>query len=82
MFDSTKRPLRELLQELKKGTIQLPEFQRGWVWKNEQITCAEHIRQSLHKLMGAAAIRPKQSRKTARRLARKPLAQKPKRSAD
>jgi hypothetical protein len=37
MFDSTKRSLRELLQELKKGTIQLPEFQRGWVWKNEQI---------------------------------------------
>lgn len=37
MFDSTKRSLRELLQELKNGTIQLPEFQRGWVWKNEQI---------------------------------------------
>ncbi len=37
MFDSTKCSLRELLQELKKGTIQLPEFQRGWVWKNEQI---------------------------------------------
>jgi hypothetical protein len=37
MFDSTKRSLRELLQELKKGAIQLPEFQRGWVWKNEQI---------------------------------------------
>ena len=37
MFDSTKRSLRELLQELRKGTIQLPEFQRGWVWKNEQI---------------------------------------------
>lgn len=37
MFDSTKRSLRELLQELRKGSIQLPEFQRGWVWKNEQI---------------------------------------------
>lgn len=37
MFDSTKKSLRELLLELKKGSIQLPEFQRGWVWKNEQI---------------------------------------------
>jgi hypothetical protein len=30
-------------------------------WKNEQISRAEQIRQSLHKMMGAAAIRPKQS---------------------
>ncbi|WP_213685199.1 hypothetical protein [Roseicyclus sp.] len=30
-------------------------------WKNEQITRAEHIRQSLHKMMRAAAIRPKRS---------------------
>ena len=37
MFDSTKQPLEQLLQGLKQGTIQLPEFQRGWVWKNEQI---------------------------------------------
>ncbi len=37
MFDSTKKSLRELLLELKKGSIQLPEFQRGWVWKNDQI---------------------------------------------
>jgi len=37
MFDSTKRSLESVLQELKKGTTQLPEFQRGWVWKNEQI---------------------------------------------
>ena len=37
MFDSTKQSLRDLLQALKKGQIQLPEFQRGWVWKNDQI---------------------------------------------
>lgn len=37
MFDSTKKSLRELLLGLKKGSIQLPEFQRGWVWKNERI---------------------------------------------
>ncbi len=37
MFESTKKSLRELLLELKKGSVQLPEFQRGWVWKNEQI---------------------------------------------
>ena len=51
MFDSTKRSLRELLQELKKGTIQLPEFQRGWVWKNEQIK--ELIASVTGKPMGA-----------------------------
>lgn len=31
-FDSTKRLLPELLSEIVKGKIQLPDFQRGWVW--------------------------------------------------
>ena len=37
MFDSTKRPLRELLDNAKSGALQLPDFQRGWVWGDEDI---------------------------------------------
>ena len=37
MFDSTKTLLRDLLKESKEGKIQLPDFQRGWVWGDEDI---------------------------------------------
>ena len=37
-FDSTKRPLSDILKEISEGKTQLPDFQRGWVWD------AEHIR--------------------------------------
>lgn len=30
-FDSTKRLLPEILADIVKGKIQLPDFQRGWV---------------------------------------------------
>ncbi len=36
-FDSTKTPLRDLLREIKEGKIQLPDFQRGWVWDDDHI---------------------------------------------
>lgn len=36
-FDSTKASLSELLSEIKKGKIQLPDFQRGWVWDDDHI---------------------------------------------
>lgn len=36
-FDSTKRNLGELLKEIAQGKIQLPDFQRGWVWDDEHI---------------------------------------------
>lgn len=36
-FDSTKQSLRELLSEAKNGVIQLPDFQRGWVWGDDDI---------------------------------------------
>ncbi len=36
-FDSTKRPLYELLREIDQGAMQLPDFQRGWVWDDERI---------------------------------------------
>lgn len=31
-FDSTKRLVPDILGEIVKGKIQLPDFQRGWVW--------------------------------------------------
>ena len=36
-FDSTKTELHKLLEEVVHGQIQLPDFQRGWVWDDEHI---------------------------------------------
>lgn len=36
-FDSTKALLKDLLREIREGTIQLPDFQRGWVWDDDHI---------------------------------------------
>ncbi len=36
-FDSTKLPLREVIDGIKKGEYQLPDFQRGWVWDDEHV---------------------------------------------
>src|SRR4249919_1408969 len=36
-FDSTKESLLDLLQSIKQGKTQLPDFQRGWVWDDEHI---------------------------------------------
>ena len=36
-FDSTKRSLGDLLRDIKEGKIQLPDFQRGWVWDDDHI---------------------------------------------
>ena len=36
-FDSTKTPLQELLVRARTGQLQLPDFQRGWVWDDEHI---------------------------------------------
>ncbi len=36
-FDSTKTRLEELLRDIVAGEIQLPDFQRGWVWDDEHI---------------------------------------------
>ena len=37
MFDSTKILLSDLLKDIKSGKIQLPDFQRGWVWDDDHI---------------------------------------------
>lgn len=36
-FDSTKLTLSELLNDAGSGKLQLPEFQRGWVWDDAHI---------------------------------------------
>lgn len=36
-FDSTKLSLGKILDQIVAGKIQLPDFQRGWVWDDEHI---------------------------------------------
>ncbi len=36
-FDSTKTPLQELLDRADNGKLQLPDFQRGWIWDDDRI---------------------------------------------
>lgn len=36
-FTSDEVPLGQLLRQAKSGELQLPDFQRGWVWNNVQI---------------------------------------------
>ncbi|MBI3733211.1 MAG: DUF262 domain-containing protein [Chloroflexi bacterium] len=36
-FDSTKLSLKSVLDQIVEGKIQLPDFQRGWVWDDEHI---------------------------------------------
>jgi len=36
-FDSTKRPIQTILEEIRVGKTQLPDFQRGWVWDDDRI---------------------------------------------
>src|SRR5689334_11261907 len=36
-FDSTKRILRDVLEDIIDGKVQLPDFQRGWIWDDEHV---------------------------------------------
>ena len=36
-FDSTKTPLHDLLRRANSGKLQLPDFQRSWVWDDDRI---------------------------------------------
>jgi hypothetical protein len=36
-FDSTKKSLYEILKDVHSGKIQLPDFQRNWVWDDNRI---------------------------------------------
>lgn len=44
-FDSTKQDLDKILNQIAEGEIQLPDFQRGWVWDDY------HIRSLLIRIM-------------------------------
>src|SRR5688572_13763160 len=36
-FTSPDLPLSDLLNDVKDGKIQVPEFQRGWIWDDDHI---------------------------------------------
>ncbi|MDE0152950.1 MAG: DUF262 domain-containing protein [Gammaproteobacteria bacterium] len=36
-FDSTKTPLPDIIKEITDGKLQLPDFQRGWIWDDDHI---------------------------------------------
>jgi hypothetical protein len=36
-FSSDKEPLNKLLDKVQDGSIQLPEFQREWIWEDDRI---------------------------------------------
>ncbi len=36
-FDSKKASLRDVLRDIADGKIQLPDFQRGWIWDDDHI---------------------------------------------
>ena len=37
MFKTNPVSLKELLDDTESGKIQLPDFQRGWVWDDDRI---------------------------------------------
>ncbi len=37
MFDTTKEDLKDLLEKVDEGTLQLPDFQRDYVWNDEDV---------------------------------------------
>src|SRR5687767_10547029 len=36
-FRPSETPLRDLLEEIHRGDLQLPDFQRDWVWDDDRI---------------------------------------------
>jgi len=37
IFDTTKNPLQTMIKQISEGKIQLPDFQRGWVWDDQHV---------------------------------------------
>ena len=37
MFDSTKEDLKDILRDADDGKLQLPDFQRDYVWADEDV---------------------------------------------
>lgn len=38
MFNAQPESLKKILNDVSTGNIQLPDFQRGWVWDDDRIT--------------------------------------------
>ena len=36
-FESNDEPLPDLLRNIREKKLQLPDFQRGWVWDDDRI---------------------------------------------
>lgn len=36
-FDSTKVALPDMIRDITAGKVQLPDFQRGWVWDDSHV---------------------------------------------
>src|ERR1700758_3208405 len=36
-FDSTKAALPDIIKDIMLGKVQLPDFQRGWVWDDSHV---------------------------------------------
>src|SRR5581483_4271156 len=36
-FQSPDLPLREILDDIRAGKVQLPDFQRDWVWDDDHV---------------------------------------------
>jgi uncharacterized protein with ParB-like and HNH nuclease domain len=36
-FESKEPFLKELLEDIRDGMIQLPDFQRGWIWDDVEL---------------------------------------------
>ena len=54
-FTSDKEPLNDILNEIYDGKVQLPEFQRGWIWDNDHI-CSLLASVSLAYPIGAVMV--------------------------
>lgn len=37
MFETNPKPLKEILERIERGELQLPDFQRDWVWDDEGV---------------------------------------------
>lgn len=36
-YDSTREALHDIMRDIDVGKIQLPDFQRGWIWDDDHI---------------------------------------------
>ena len=36
-FESNDEPLPDLLRNIREKKLQLPDFQRGWIWDDDRI---------------------------------------------